>query len=129
LVCPPLQNRTDDSCFTGWSCIRKCWTRGSSFFRYIILPWEEKKRLTSDLLLEALDAEGGLDSIALDVTDPEPLPDNHPFFTHPRVIVTPHTSGGVEGYLDKAADLLIANVEQIRSGGEPINKVDWKKGY
>jgi phosphoglycerate dehydrogenase-like enzyme len=85
--------------------------------------------LTSDLLLEALNAEGGLDSIALDVTDPEPLPDNHPFFTHPRVIITPHTSGGVEGYLDKAADLLIANVEQIRSGGEPINKVDWKKGY
>jgi phosphoglycerate dehydrogenase-like enzyme len=91
--------------------------------------WEKTKRLTSDLLLEALDAEGGLDSIALDVTDPEPLPDNHPFFTHPRVIITPHTSGGVEGYLDKAADLLIANVEQIRNGGGPINKVDWKKGY
>jgi phosphoglycerate dehydrogenase-like enzyme len=91
--------------------------------------WEKTKRLTSDLLLKALDAEGGLDSIALDVTDPEPLPENHPFFTHPRVIITPHTSGGVEGYLDKAADLLIANVEQIRNGGEPINKVDWKKGY
>lgn len=88
-----------------------------------------RQELTADILLEALDAEGGLDSIALDVTDPEPLPDNHPFFTHPRVIITPHTSGGVEGYLDKAADLLIANVEQIRNGGEPINKVDWKKGY
>ena len=122
----PLRNRADNSCLTGWSCVCKCRTRGSSFIRYIT---PLKKWLTSDLLLEALDVEGGLDSIALDVTDPEPLPDDHPFFTHPRVIITPHTSGGVEGYLDKAADLLIANVEQIRSGGEPINKVDWKKGY
>jgi phosphoglycerate dehydrogenase-like enzyme len=121
-------NGADDSRLTGWSCNRECRSRGSSFIRYAT-PLKKKKRLTSDLLLEALDAEGGLDSIALDVTDPEPLPDNHPFFTHPRVIITPHTSGGVEGYLDKAADLLIANVEQIRSGGEPINKVDWKKGY
>jgi hypothetical protein len=121
--------RTDDSCLTGWSCIRKCRSRRSSLIRCVLHRSHSEKRLTSDLLLEALDAEGGLDSIALDVTDPEPLPDNHPFFTHPRVIITPHTSGGVEGYLDKAADLLIANVEQIRSGGEPINKVDWKKGY
>jgi phosphoglycerate dehydrogenase-like enzyme len=45
------------------------------------------------------------------------------------VIITPHTSGGVEGYLDKAADLLVANIKRIREGGEPINKVDWKRGY
>lgn len=96
-------------------------------------PFDSSDNLGSteppDDLLQALDSEGGLDSIALDVTEPEPLPDNHPFFTHPRVIITPHTSGGIEGYLDKAADLLIANIKRIREGGEPINKVDWKKGY
>lgn len=83
----------------------------------------------SDDLLAALDAEGGLAGVGLDVTDPEPLPDKHPLFTHPQAIVTPHTSGGVEGYMDKVADLLVANIKRVRSGGKPMNKVDPEKGY
>src|ERR1700730_9944855 len=46
-----------------------------------------------DDLLAALD-EGLLWGAALDVTDPEPLPKGHRLWTHPRVIVTPHTAGG-----------------------------------
>src|SRR5262249_58045101 len=46
-----------------------------------------------DDLLKALD-EGLIWGAGLDVTDPEPLPLNHPLWTHPRVIVTPHTAGG-----------------------------------
>ena len=82
-----------------------------------------------DDLLAALDGPGGLSAIALDVTDPEPLPDNHPLFTHPHAIVTPHTSGDVEGYFDKAADLLIANIKRVRDGGKPMNQIDLEKGY
>lgn len=85
--------------------------------------------LPSDDLLAALDAKGGLGSIALDVTDPEPLPDKHPLLTHPHAIITPHTSGGIEGYMDKAADLLIASIKRVRSGGKPMNQVDPEKGY
>ncbi|WVQ71352.1 hypothetical protein IAR50_000880 [Cryptococcus sp. DSM 104548] len=82
----------------------------------------------SEELLAALDA-GSLTGAALDVTDPEPLPDNHPLFTHPLITFTPHTSSNVEGYFDVGADLLVENVKRIRQGGKVINKVDPEKGY
>jgi hypothetical protein len=83
----------------------------------------------SDDLLKALDLPNGLLGAALDVTDPEPLPDGHPLFTHPRVIVTPHLSGDAEGERDLATDVLILNVERLRDGRELVNEVDLKKGY
>lgn len=67
--------------------------------------------------------------IAIDVTDPEPLPPKHPLFSHRRAVITPHTSGDFLGYNNAAADLLIANVKKLRSGGQAFNKVDPKKGY
>lgn len=82
----------------------------------------------SEDLLAAL-ASGPLSGVALDVTDPEPLPDNHPLYSHPKVIITPHTSANVEGYFDVGADLLIENVRRVRKGGKAINKVDPKRGY
>jgi D-3-phosphoglycerate dehydrogenase len=42
-----------------------------------------------DAALAALD-DGRLAGLAVDVTDPEPLPSNHPLRTHPRAVVTPH---------------------------------------
>jgi len=44
-----------------------------------------------DDALDALD-DGTLSGVALDVTDPEPLPAAHPLRDHPRAIVTPHTA-------------------------------------
>ncbi|ODO12142.1 hypothetical protein I350_00928 [Cryptococcus amylolentus CBS 6273] len=79
-------------------------------------------------LIAALD-DGSLSGAALDVTDPEPLPDNDPLFTHPLVTFTPHTSSNVEGYFDVGADLLVENVKRIREGGKVINRVDPEKGY
>ncbi|WWD15662.1 hypothetical protein CI109_100084 [Kwoniella shandongensis] len=81
----------------------------------------------TEVLLEALN--DNLSGSALDVTDPEPLPDNHPLFTHPQVTITPHTSSDIAGYFEIGADLLLANVKRIREGGKPINKVDPAKGY
>lgn len=66
---------------------------------------------------------------ALDVTDPEPLTAGHPLFTHPCVIVTPHTSGSFEGYFDSGADVLLAQKKSIDAGKGPINVIDPKKGY
>ena len=57
------------------------------------------------------------------------MPDGHPLFTHPRALITPHTSGDFVGYFDAAADLLLASVERVRKGGEPFNVVDPEKGY
>jgi phosphoglycerate dehydrogenase-like enzyme len=42
----------------------------------------------------ALLAEGGRIRAALDVTDPEPLPDNHPLWSLPNVLISPHVGGG-----------------------------------
>jgi phosphoglycerate dehydrogenase-like enzyme len=61
-----------------------------------------------DALLEALDA-GTLDSAYLDVTDPEPLPAEHPLWAHPRCIVTPHTAGGFEQEYEALADHFLTN--------------------
>ncbi|RSH87377.1 hypothetical protein EHS25_003286 [Saitozyma podzolica] len=80
-------------------------------------------------LLEALNREGGLSGVVLDVTYPEPLPQGHPLFTHPKVIVTPHTSSFVAKYFDLGADLLIKQAEQVRQGKPLLNIVDPEKGY
>lgn len=49
-------------------------------------------QVETDALCEALD-NGHLFGAALDVTEPEPLPDNHPLWSKDRVIITPHISG------------------------------------
>lgn len=81
------------------------------------------------MILAALDAEGGLSGVALDVTDPEPLSSGHPLFTHPAAIVTGHTSGSFEGYFDAGADILLAQLERLKEGEGPMNVVDPEKGY
>lgn len=85
--------------------------------------------VSSDAILAALDAEGGLLGAGLDVTDPEPLPKGHALLTHPRVVLTPHTSADVEGYYDAGTDLLVESIGNMRRGGEPYNVVDPTKGY
>ncbi|WWC92018.1 uncharacterized protein L201_006972 [Kwoniella dendrophila CBS 6074] len=84
----------------------------------------------SEHILNALDSpSSGLWGAILDVTDPEPLTDNHPLFKHSNVIVTPHTSGSFEGYFDSGADILIAQYENLKNGKQPMNIVDPVKGY
>jgi phosphoglycerate dehydrogenase-like enzyme len=51
-------------------------------------------------------AEAGRLRFALDVTDPEPLPDGHPLWSAPGVLITPHVSGGTTAMLPRMAALL-----------------------
>ncbi|EIW70315.1 hypothetical protein TREMEDRAFT_30110 [Tremella mesenterica DSM 1558] len=83
----------------------------------------------SEDLLAALDAPGGLSGVALDVTDPEPLTAGHPLYTHPKAIITPHSSGDFVGYFESITDLLVANIKQVRRTGKLMNVVDPVKGY
>ena len=49
------------------------------------------RHVDTDALVAAL-AEGIIGGAALDVTEPEPLPDGHPLWEHERCIITPHTA-------------------------------------
>lgn len=77
-------------------------------------------------LVAALDA-GQLSSATLDVFETEPLPAAHPFWQHPRILVTPHIASVTS--LPTAAALVVGNLKQWRAGGTLLNVVDPDRGY
>ncbi|KAH8919518.1 hypothetical protein BT69DRAFT_1246363 [Atractiella rhizophila] len=86
--------------------------------------------INTDDLLAHLDApDSKLLGVGLDVTEPEPLPDNHPLFNHPRVFLTPHTAGGSTKYATRNFDLFEKQVERAKRGEPVWNAYDPKKGY
>lgn len=81
-----------------------------------------------DDLLAAL-TEGLIWGAGLDVTDPEPLPPDHPLWTHPRVIVTPHTAGGSPRRAGRVIATFCENLRRLRSGEPLLALIDKRKGY
>jgi phosphoglycerate dehydrogenase-like enzyme len=73
---------------------------------------------------DALTAEAATGRIraALDVTDPEPLPSDHPLWTMPNVLITPHTAGAVRGVLRRGYALAGDQVRRY-CAGEPLENV------
>jgi len=59
---------------------------------------------------------------ALDVTDPEPLPDGHPLWDAPDVLITPHVAGGTTAMLPRIAALVRAQLVRA-AAGEPLHHV------
>ena len=82
--------------------------------------------LAQEDLLAALE-EGQIRGAALDVTEPEPLPSDHPLWRHPRVLITPHVSGITTP--ETAADQVAENIRRIRQGLPLVNAVDLSRGY
>ena len=82
----------------------------------------------TDALVEALQS-GKLSAAGLDVTDPEPLPDDHPLRAMPNVVITPHIAGPSDHNRVRSLTLLKANVAQFVAGGTLYNIVDKKLGY
>jgi D-3-phosphoglycerate dehydrogenase len=82
----------------------------------------------TDALVAALDA-GRIGGAALDVTEPEPLPDGHPLWGHPRALITPHvaTTTGAERihYLQRVRE----NVARFGRGEPLLGVVDRDAGY
>lgn len=68
-------------------------------------------------------ASNGRLRIALDVTDPEPLPDGHPLFAFPNVLISPHVGGKTSAMMPRMARLLIEQVKRMQRGEDPINVV------
>lgn len=75
----------------------------------------------SEALLAA--ARSGRIRLALDVTDPEPLPDAHPLFGFANVLISPHVGGMTSAALPRIARLVREQVERMMRGEEPINVV------
>jgi phosphoglycerate dehydrogenase-like enzyme len=81
-----------------------------------------------DALLAALD-RGHVAGAALDVFGREPLPGNHRFWRHPRVLVSPHVSGVSDRFWARETDLLVENIHRYRAGRRLRNLVDPDRGY
>jgi phosphoglycerate dehydrogenase-like enzyme len=60
---------------------------------------------------------------ALDVTDPEPLPPEHPLWRIPGVLVTPHVAGATPDATPRMARLVRAQVDRMLAGEPPLNVV------
>jgi glyoxylate/hydroxypyruvate reductase len=76
--------------------------------------------------LAALDS-GALSGAVLDVAEPEPLPADHPFWNHPRILLTPHNAGMTAP--DTAVDFVLDVIARHCRGEDLPGRVDCARGY
>lgn len=77
-------------------------------------------------LLAALD-RGALGGAMLDVFSAEPLPVDHPFWRHPRILITPHIAG--QAIADLMVEQVVDNIRRIERGEAPLGLVQPDQGY
>jgi phosphoglycerate dehydrogenase-like enzyme len=82
----------------------------------------------SEALAAAL-ASGHLAGAGLDVTDPEPLPPEHPLWSAPNVIITPHVAAQSAGTEARVDALFRENLRRFGAGEPLLNVVDKRAGY
>jgi D-2-hydroxyacid dehydrogenase (NADP+) len=82
----------------------------------------------TDALVAAL-AAGSIGGAALDVTDPEPLPDGHPLWTEPRALITPHVANPDLTWKRNLAGLAAEQVRRLVAGEALLSPVDPDAGY
>jgi phosphoglycerate dehydrogenase-like enzyme len=83
--------------------------------------------VTADLVAALKD--GRLGGAGLDVTDPEPLPPDHPLWHAPNVLITPHVSAALEGNETPRWILARENLRRYVAGDKLLSEVDVQKGY
>ncbi|MFA9517535.1 D-2-hydroxyacid dehydrogenase [Halopenitus sp. H-Gu1] len=76
----------------------------------------------TDALVSALQTND-VRSAALDVTDPEPLPGDHPLWRLENVTITPHNAGNTPKYFERCADILAENLDRLDEGEALRNRV------
>jgi len=84
--------------------------------------------IDNDALLDAL-ADGRLGGAPLDVTEPEPLPAGHPFYQHPRIRLSPHTSAIGPHNTAELARKFVRNFSAFTQGTALEDLVDLRRGY
>jgi phosphoglycerate dehydrogenase-like enzyme len=86
------------------------------------------KSVVTDHLVAAL-RSGRLAGAGLDVTEPEPLPDGHPLWSMPNVIVTPHVAANSDVQGERTWILVAENLRRYVAGEPLLNVVDIRRGY
>jgi len=79
-------------------------------------------------LIRALESER-IRGAALDVFEIEPLPPGHALFRLSNVLLSPHCADHTEGWLDRAVELFVANLERFMKRQPLLNIVDKEQGY
>lgn len=74
----------------------------------------------ADALAQAIES-GNLAGAVMDVTQPEPLPPDHPLWSLPQVLITPHVGGQIRWRFDDVCDIFCENIRRYRSGEPLIN--------
>jgi len=86
------------------------------------------KHVVTEDLAKAL-VSGQIAAAALDVTDPEPLPDGHPLWSVTNCLITPHTADTPAQVTRLLAERILVNVKAFCTGGELVGLVDKTRGY
>jgi phosphoglycerate dehydrogenase-like enzyme len=84
--------------------------------------------IVESALIEALEQDR-IRGAALDVFEHEPLPEGHPFYRLPNVLLSPHCADRAEGWQQVAMQVFLENFERYRQGQPLKNVVDKKAGY
>ena len=78
--------------------------------------------IDQDALIAAL-KEGRLAGAGLDVTDPEPLPPEHPLWDTPNVLITPHFTAALPDKTDRSVAMITENIRRYLAGEPMLNKL------
>jgi phosphoglycerate dehydrogenase-like enzyme len=84
--------------------------------------------VVTDDLVAALE-ERRLAGAGLDVTDPEPLPQDHPLWRMPGVIITPHVAAGSDLRSERLWIVMRENLRRYATGERMLSVVDIQRGY
>jgi phosphoglycerate dehydrogenase-like enzyme len=94
----------------------------------IVINASRGSLLPEDALVRVLNS-GRLRGAALDVFATEPLPRGHPFWTHPRVLVSPHVGAVTSRFWERETGLIVENLRRYLAGAPLLNVVDQEAGY
>ncbi|KAF3390780.1 hypothetical protein DPV78_011101 [Talaromyces pinophilus] len=86
------------------------------------------KIVNTEALITALNTHQ-IRGAALDVTDPEPLPADHPLWDADNVQISPHISWSGQEIFVRALDVLLLNLERLEKGEELVNQFQRRRGY
>ena len=94
----------------------------------IVINAGRGETIDTDALMKWLQSDAANRAL-LDVTDPEPLPPEHPLWQLKNVFITPHYSGSYPGYMKRANAIFTDNLKRFIGGETLHNLVDAKAGY